>query len=98
MTAIWLAAPKVADRVDAPRDVMHQEDPRQAAPDEAEQGAAPAHREQSAQGGGDEQADEHPEGEGIADPLELPGFQEVGDIAVDLGLILVEQPADVGIP
>ncbi len=51
-----LGAPEVADTVDAPGRVVHEEDPHQPAPQEAQDHAGPRHREQAAQRLRDEQA------------------------------------------
>ena len=48
------APPQMAHRVDAPGNVMDQEDPGQAAPQQAAQGARPGPREQGAQRGRDQ--------------------------------------------
>src|SRR5258706_5073172 len=98
VAAEGLGAPQVTDRVDAPGDVVDEEDARQPAPDEAEEGTGPTHGEQAAQDGGDQESDEHPDGKGVADPPQDPALHQVGNVVVDLGLILVEEPTDVRIP
>src|SRR5438067_139691 len=52
VAVVGLFAPQVADGVNAPGHVVHQEDPGQAAPHQAEQGPQPAAFEQPAQTAG----------------------------------------------
>ena len=62
-----LRSPEVTHRVDAPRDMMNEEDPDKASPQETEESTHPAAMDATKQGG-DEQANGHPHGERGAHP------------------------------
>ena len=90
----------MADRVDRPRDVVHEEDPDQAAPDVAAQRALPGEAVQHvAEHRRDQQRREHVEREAPADGLHLGILVEVPGVLLPVGLALgLHQPAGVGVP
>src|SRR6185295_5576223 len=94
----WARAPDVADGVDAPCQVVNEEDAYHAAPERAQEHARPRHREQSSQRGGDEQADEDPERKELARGPDHRILAQIADVADEAGRALVEDPADVGVP
>src|SRR5579871_183368 len=76
----------MADRVDAPGDMMGQEDAYQAPPEQA----CPA-----TQGKGNHQTQHRPEQEGPADEDDHLVFHQMGAIVVGITLVIAEHPADV---
>src|SRR3954469_18629201 len=88
----------MADGVDRPRRVMKQRDANQAAPEERGQrtlpGAAPGEPDQRRH----EEADGGEGAEGVADPHDVAVGEQVGSEALLVGLLDVEEPADVRVP
>ena len=61
------ATPHVADRVNAERHMVNEEEPREPAPDEPGQSSTPCSRQHAAKSRGDEQAQNRPQGKQPAD-------------------------------
>src|SRR5207245_6777129 len=91
------AAPDVAYGIDAPGNVVDQEDARQAAPDEAEQRAHPACRQHAAQHRRDEQAEGHPQWKESAGSAQGAALTQVPVIVSQIGGGGLEYPAHVGV-
>lgn len=92
------AAPDVADRVDAPGDVVHHEDTDQAAPEEAHERAEERHGDQAADDGRDDETEDGPEREQAAHLDDVAVAGHIGGIAVDVWVFAGQHPANVGVP
>ena len=92
------ATPQMANRVDAPCDVMHQENASQSSPQEAEQGTHPTHGEQSTENRRDQKAHQNPKREEIADGAEHRAGGQIGHIFLQAGSVRFKEPATVGVP
>src|SRR5687767_10469220 len=71
---IGLAAPEVADGVNAPGHMVHQEDADQSAPEEPEQRPLPTAHPEPAQGGRKYEARDYPDGKRGAHPAKHPAL------------------------
>ena len=98
MAAEGAAAPQVADRIDAPGDVVNQKNPGASTPEESEQSTRPAHGNQSAQQSWYEQADQHPQGKQAAQDAQHAILLKVGDVAINIGSVAIEDPAHMCVP
>ena len=92
-------AEEVAQRVDAPGDVVHEEDPHEPAPEQAASGAGERAREGPAGEGGDGEAEQHEQRELPVDGPHARVLVEVLGVAARAGTALGrEQPARVCVP
>lgn len=97
MAFIGLAAPDMADRVDAPGDMMLEEDPDETTPEEPGEGTEPCAADDTAENCWNDETQQYPEWEQITDQLQILVGSEIGDVSSLVGLFDPEQPAEVGI-
>ena len=91
-------AVEVADRVDAPRDVVHEEEAHGAAPEQAHQRGVGGAADRPAEAVGNRQGGEQPDREEAADHAHAAVLEQVGRVLAGLGAAVVhEHPAEVGV-
>ena len=92
------ASPEMANRINAPRDVVDEEDSHQPAPDEAEQGIEPALGNDPRQGRGNQQAEYDPKRREPAHRLHHSVFAKIADVTREIRRVRREHPTHVGVP
>ena len=97
MAFIGLTSPDVADRVDAPGDVMLKEDPHQAAPEESCEGSEPCSTDDAAEDRWNDEAQQNPEREQIADQSQILVRFEIGNVSILIRLFDLEEPTKMGV-
>src|SRR5687768_6555031 len=88
----------MADRIDAPGHVVHEENPRQAAPDEPQQRSHPRHGDQTAEDGWEREAQRHPEREQSAHASQHAIRAKIGHICIESRRVRQKQPSDMSMP
>ena len=91
-------ADHVADRVDRPRDVVQQRNPHQARPEERGERAPPRPGQQAAEQRGHQQRGHRQQDERPVHAHDVAVGEQIGREALLVGLVAVEQPADVRVP
>ena len=97
-TGIGLASPQVTDGIDAPRDVMDEEDSHQSPPDQPQQGAHPSAGFRPANGGWYQKPQGHPKRKQPADPPGDIVFHQIRNVAGQCGGVLLKEPSHMGVP
>ena len=96
-------AESMTDRIHGPRDVLVKEETNKAAPYQAGEGAEPdrlPHQvgRSGADEGGDGETDKNPKPKGVMDKNNDGVLQHGSGVFLDIGLKVVENPADMGVP
>ena len=97
MALVGLASPDVTDGVNAPCDMVFKEDANQATPEKTSESAEPGATDQAAENRGDDETQQHPEGEEVADELKVLVGPEIRDVTGLIGLLDLEQPSQMGV-
>src|SRR5690606_20318534 len=91
----WFTPPDVTDRVDAPGDMMDEENPHESAPDESEQYACPTHGQKPTQDCWDQESKQNPKWEERTHPAYQSIFFEIRDITRQSRCVWFEEPSHV---
>lgn len=90
-------SPDVTDGVDAPGDMVDQEDADKSAPEQAEERTGPGPADKATQRSREEQAHKHPQFPTAADAAKNLISLQVADVAGESGVVGGEHPADMGV-
>ncbi len=90
--------PQVANGVHTPRYMMHKKNANQTSPHETEEHTGPAAVQESTQQGGNQEPEQDPDGKESTRDTHGGDLTKILDIAIEIGGIPLEDPADVGMP